>query len=159
MFGDEFKKRMTKIAECIGIDAIRKCQENAMIDTIQVAVENTPPNIMVGQKSGMATGEMANRWQEDSRAKPDENLTSYLTNTMPYATFVNNGHYMDKHFVPHLFKMGGKLFYDEDADGGIMVGTKTHYVQGYYMVDKAKKQFEKSIKIQIDRLWEKVNRG
>lgn len=159
MFGDNFKARMTKIAECIGMDAIRKCQENAMIDTIQTAVENTPPNISVGQRSGLSTGAMADRWQEDSKAKPDNNMTSYLINKMPYASFVNNGHFLTKHFVPHLFKMNGKLVYDEDAKGGIIVGNKTSYVKGYYMVEKAKKQFEKSIKIQIDKLWEKVNRG
>ena len=159
MFGDNLQARLTKIADCIGIDAIRKCQENATKDAIRVAVENTPPNIAVGQRSGLATGEMANRWQKDSITTPDNNMTTRLINTMQYASFVNNGHFLTKHFVPHLFKQGGKLQYNESVNGGIMVGVKTKYVKGYYMVDKAKKEFERSFEFQINKIWEKCNRG
>ena len=158
MFGDELKAKMYKVAECIGIDAIRKCQESATIDAVRVAVENTPPNKAVGQKSGLATGEMANRWQEDSKTKPDGNMSTYLINNMQYASYVNNGHYMMEHFVPHLFISGGKLQYDESAKGGIMVGTKTKYVKGYYMVDKAKKEFQKRFEIALNKQWEKANK-
>lgn len=158
MFGDKLKAKMTIVAECIDIDAIRKCQESATQDAVRVAVENTPPNKAVGQKSGLATGEMANRWQEDSITKPDEGMSTYLINTMQYASYVNNGHYMDKHFVPHLFIENGKLQYNPSADGGITVGTKTQYVKGYYMVDKAKKEFQKRFEIAINKQWEKANK-
>lgn len=159
MFGDELRAELNRVAECIGIDAIRKCQESATNDAIRVAVENTPPNKAVGQRSGLATGEMANRWQKDSISKPDEMMSTYLINTEEYASYVNDGHYLPKHFVPHLFIKDGKLQYDSSADGGITVGTKTSYVKGYYMKEKAKKEFQKRFKIGIDKLWERTNRG
>ena len=159
MFGDNLKAEMIRVAECIGIDAIRKCQESATNDAIRVAVENTPPNKEVGQRSGLATGEMSQRWQKDSISKPDQKMSTYLINTEEYASFVNNGHLLTKHFVPHLFMQNGKLQYNPTLDGGITVGTKTSYVKGYYMVDKAKKEFEKRLKIAIDKMWEKTNRG
>ena len=56
-----------------------------------------------------------------------------LNNNMQYASYVNDGHRVDKHFVPGLIINGNLLERSPDGSGGIMVGTKTSYVQGKYM--------------------------
>lgn len=156
MFGEKFKARMEDIVGKTSINNIKKCCEGATIDAVRKAVEHTPPNIMVGQKSGLSTGEMSNAWADDSITKPDDNLTTWLINTKNYASFVNNGHFVNKHFVPHLFVVNGKLKYDPKKKGGIMVGVNTTYVKGYYMKEKAIKEYEDKFKMLVDKMWSEV---
>jgi hypothetical protein len=56
---------------------------------------------------------------------------------MEYASYVNDGHRVDKHFVPGLIVNGGLLERVDEDVGGIVVGTKTQYVKGLYMKEKA----------------------
>lgn len=59
---------------------------------------------------------------------------------------------MDKHFVPGLYvDESGQLNYDPAAKTGLVVGTKTKYVKGEFMVDKAKEAYEKAVLTELDK--------
>lgn len=64
---------------------------------------------------------------------------------------MNDGHRMDRHYVPGLIKNGNLLERDPDGEGGIMVGTKTTYVKGKYMKQKAIKRYKKVVKAELDK--------
>ena len=58
---------------------------------------------------------------------------------------------MDRHFVPGLYvnPESGLLEYDPYANVGIVVGTKTAYVEGKFMVDDAKRGVPKTLRIEL----------
>lgn len=94
-----------------------------------------------------AIGELKAHWEQDSIVNPKrigDNYMTVIANNMQYASYVENGHRLDKHFVPGLFIIGEQLVYDASMReaGGIMVGTKTHYVRGVYMLDRALREGE-----------------
>ena len=76
-----------------------------------------------------------------------------LRNNAEYASYVNNGHRMKRHFVPGLYinPESGLLEYDPSAKVGIVVGTKTRYVKGEFMVDKAKKAYQEALLDELDK--------
>lgn len=64
-----------------------------------------------------------------------------LQNDKHYASYVQSGHRVSKHFVPWLYKDGmGTLSYEPNHNQplfGLVVGTKTPYVKGVDMVGPA----------------------
>lgn len=138
-------------------DNIEHIMEVAMNDAVETAVRNTPPNAESGcSPFTLATGSMQQKWETDSVKKPKkdgDDYVCYLRNKAKYAGWVNNGHRMVKHFVPGLKIQDGILVRSET--GGIVVGTKTKYVKGYYMADKAKDRFVKSINVQVQNIIDK----
>lgn len=74
-----------------------------------------------------------------------------LANNMQYSSYVNDGHRVDKHFVPGLVVNGNLLEEDPDGEGGIMVGTKTTYVKGKYMKEKAIKRYRTVVKTELNK--------
>ena len=76
-----------------------------------------------------------------------------LANNVEYASYVNDGHRMDKHFVPGLYvnQYSGLLEFDPTAEVGLMVGTKTKYVKGRFMKEKAIEAYEKTVLEILDR--------
>ena len=135
-------------------DALYQIQKNAAQRAVEVATEATPPK--AGRLAGpnMLTGELKQHWATDSQVEPDvsgNKLTSYLANNKEYASYVDQGHRMDKHFVPGLYiDENGQLARDLSAKVGLVVGTKTQYVKGEFMVDKAKEAYEKAVLAQLD---------
>lgn len=135
-------------------DALYQIQKNAAQRAVEVATEATPPK--AGRLAGpnMLTGELKQHWATDSQVEPDvsgNKLTSYLANNKEYASYVDQGHRMDKHFVPGLYiDENGQLARDLSAKVGLVVGTKTKYVKGEFMVDKAKEAYEKAVLAQLD---------
>ena len=83
-----------------------------------------------------------------------------LANDKQYASYVNDGHRMDRHFVPGLYinPESGLLEYDPEAKVGIVVGTKTHYVKGEFMVDKGKEAYQKTVSSELDKEIERLLR-
>ena len=58
---------------------------------------------------------------------------------------------MDRHFVPGLVvDENGMLSYNPDGKGGIVVGTKTKYIKGKFIVDQAKREYERVIILALD---------
>lgn len=124
--------------------------EGATIRAVEKAAGMTPPS---GGVSGTHTrpGEMKQSWAEDSVVVPVKKGSLYettLANNMEYASYVNDGHRMDRHFVPGLYINGesGLLEYDPEKKVGIMVGTKTVYVPGVFMVDAAKEEYRRVLR-------------
>lgn len=135
-------------------EALYQVQKNAAQRAVEAATEATPPK--AGRLAGpnMLTGELKQHWATDSQVEPDvsgNKLTSYLANNKEYASYVDQGHRMDKHFVPGLYiDENGQLARDLSAKVGLVVGTKTKYVKGEFMVDKAKEAYEKAVLAQLD---------
>lgn len=135
-------------------DALYQVQKNAAQRAVEAATEATPPK--AGRLAGpnMLTGELKQHWATDSQVEPDvssNKLTSYLANNKEYASYVDQGHRMDKHFVPGLYiDENGQLARDLTGKVGLVVGTKTKYVKGEFMVDKAEEAYEKAVLAQLD---------
>ena len=120
-------------------------------------MDATPPKKGTGRLPGpnMITGELREHWATDSKVEPaiqGNRLVSELNNGKEYASYVDQGHRMDKHFVPGLYiDENGQLARDLERDVGLVVGTKTKYVKGEFMVDKAKEAYEKAVLTELDK--------
>ena len=163
-FGSRIRKRMEQLRRA-GQDVPRimaEVAEGATIEAVRVATENTPPNggaSIAG--TNMRSGEMAQHWAVDSVTSPMGSglscghfFRTILANNMQYASYVNDGHRVDQHFVPDLIINNGRL---ERLDGdwtgitGITVGTKTTYVEGKYMKQKAIRRYRTVVRKELDK--------
>lgn len=142
-----------------------KTAKGATMRAIEAAMDATPPKKGTGSLKGThtRTGELKQHWATDSITEPmggalfgGSSYTTFLKNSMEYASYVNQGHRMDKHFVPGLYiGLNGQLEYDpevaETRAAGLVVGTKTKYVKGEFMVDKGKEAYEKAVLAELDK--------
>lgn len=97
---------------------------------------------------------MAQHWGTDSTIRPvhlGRNVQTILANNMQYASYVNDGHRVDKHYVPGLIANGSLLEKADPSEGGIMVGTKTTYVKGLYMKQKAIGKYRSVVRAELDK--------
>ena len=129
--------------------------KGATMRAIEAAQDATPPKAGTGRLPGVntVTGELKAHWETDSTTNPKKiggGYVTYLANDMEYASYVNDGHRMDRHFVPGLYVDGGQLNYDPTAKVGLVVGTKTTYVKGEFMVDKGKEAYQKAVEEILD---------
>ena len=158
-FGSQLRKRLEELGRAgqnvPGI--MMEAAEGATIEAVRTAAENTPPNGGV-EIAGTNTrsGQMAQHWETDSQTVPVRAGSSYMTalaNNQEYASYVNDGHRLDKHFVPGLYVAGdGLLSRDPGRPGGMMVGTKTSYVPGLYMKEKAVEKFREVAEAELRKL-------
>ncbi len=110
----------------------------------------------------MITGELAQHWETDSQIVPSETgeqFTTTLANDKQYASYVNDGHDVDQHFVPGLYvDDGGVLAFEpagKDKDGkkiGLMVGTKTKEVPGLYMKEAGIEKYREVAETELRKL-------
>lgn len=138
-----------------------KTAKGATMRAVEAAMDATPPKKGTGSLKGThtRTGELKQHWATDSIIEPmggalsgGSSFTTFLKNSMEYASYVNQGHRMDKHFVPGLYMdKNGVLNYDPARDVGLVVGTKTKYVKGEFMVDKAREAYEKACLTELDK--------
>lgn len=162
--GDALRQRA---AELSAIQAqlpgrIRAIAQGATLRTVEEAVEHTPPN--GGEKDRGAltiSGELAQHWADDSQVEPAASGKEYqtaLANNVQYASYVNDGHRMDRHFVPGLMinPNTGRLERVDPARGGIVVGTKTAYVPGLYMKEKGVDKYKEVVEAESERLAREV---
>ncbi len=137
-----------------------KLAEEATEAAVQAASDATPPiNDVRGTHT--RTDGLKAHWSTDSITKPmrsGNKLKTVLWNKKEYTSYVNDGHRMDRHFVPGLYvnEFSGQLEYDEARRGevGITVGTKTQYVPGLFMAEKGEEAYKKAVDEGIDRLME-----
>lgn len=157
--GDALQKRMEELAKRQPMIEKRLAEiaEGATLRAVEAAVEKTPPNTYEdGEIRGVhsITGELAQHWETDSQTAPAQSggqFSTTLANDKEYASYVNDGHDVDKHFVPGLYVDDeGLLSYDPARDVGLVVGTKTKYVEGLYMkeagIDKYKEVAEAELR-------------
>ena len=153
-FGAQMRKRLNELRK-VGQNVpkiMAEVAEGATIEAVRVATENTPPNDGTIAGTNMRSGDMAQHWATDSQTTPIVSGGSVeLNNHMQYASCVNDGHRVDKHFVPGLIKNGSLLERSPDGSGGLMVGTKTTYVKGKYMKQKAIGKYRSVIRTELDK--------
>lgn len=131
---------------------IREMAKEATIRAVEKAAELTPPTEGDGLSgTHTRTGELKQHWASDSQITPKKRGKEHhttLANDMEYASYVNDGHNMDRHFVPGLYvnPHSGLLEYDPSARVGIVVGTKTKYVPGLHITDEAIDVYEQVLK-------------
>lgn len=144
-FGDNLQRRLD-ILRKRGADIpeiIRRTQTSAAEQAVETATELTPPNNASGIRGTSAiSGETQAHWAADSQTDSVQQGNTYyavLANNMQWVSYLNDGHRMDKHFVPGLMlnPYSGLLEKVDPKIGGIMVGTKTAYVPGLYMRERA----------------------
>ena len=154
-FGSQIRKRAREL-EKAGVDVktvMNEVQENATIAAVEAATKGTPPNGPHTKLAGtnMRSGALAQAWSTDSVTKP-KNGRTILANNQLYASYVNDGHRVDKHFVPGLIVNDGLLERLPDPSaGGIMVGVRTDYVPGLFMKEKGIGAFRTSMRRQMEQ--------
>lgn len=135
---------------------------NATLRAVEAAQDKTPPTTDSLSGTNTRTGELKERWAVDSRTEPygllGGELVTNLSNNANYASYVNDGHRMDKHFVPHLTvePSSGLLQIDMSKPGGMMVGTKTTYVEGLHMSDAGIEAYKNTVKIETEKAVNKL---
>ena len=128
--------------------------EEATIEAVHTAAQKTPPNDGTLAGTNMRSGQMAQHWATDSVTTPimaGGSIITELNNNMQYASYVNDGHRVDKHFVPGLIINGNLLEMSPDGSGGLMVSTKTTYVQGKYMKEAGIGKYRDTVRKELDR--------
>ncbi|WP_143321032.1 HK97 gp10 family phage protein [Clostridium sp. HBUAS56010] len=155
-FGQATRKRMEQLRkQGQNVPAIMaEVMEGATIAAVERATELTPPNGSAIFGTGTRTGDLAQHWELDSITKPvvsGGNVRTSLANNMQYASYVNDGHRMDEHFVPGLIVNGGVLEKVDPSLGGITVGTKTPYVQGKYMKQAGIGRYKNVVRLELDK--------
>ncbi len=146
------------------VRAVENIAKQATFAAIKAAAEKTPPNgDLRGTKT--RTGELKAHWATDSITEPERRgreLVTSLRNDMLYASYVNNGHRMDRHFVPGLYinPFSGQLEYDAAKKGevGIMVGTKTDYVPGLFMAEAGEEAYQRAVEALSKELEVRLNK-
>ena len=147
-FGAQCRKRLEELRKA-GQDIpkiIDEVAEVATIEAVRKARDNTPPNgnaPLAG--TNMRTGAMAAAWEKDSITTPTHGKT-VLVNSQFYASYVNDGHRVDQHYVPGLYPNGGLLERVDPNVGGIIVGTKTARVPGLFMKEKAIGKYKDTVR-------------
>ena len=147
-FGAQCRKRLEELrkAQQDIPKIIDEVAEVATIEAVRKARDNTPPNgnaPLAG--TNMRTGVMAASWELDSVTKPTHGRT-ILINSQNYASYVNDGHRVDQHYVPGLYPNGGLLERVDPNVGGIIVGTKTARVPGLFMKEKAIGKYKDTVR-------------
>ena len=152
-FGAQMRKRLNELRKA-GQDVpriIRETAEGATIESVRVATEKTPAN--TGKIAGTNTrgSGMSDHWTIDSKTTPINGRT-LLANEKQYASYVNDGHRVDKHFVPGLTVDGGMLQQaPAGTDTGLTVGVKTTYVPGLYMKEAGIGRYKTVVKTELDK--------
>lgn len=164
--GDGLRERVLELEKrAPGIRArLAEIAEGATLRAVERATELTPPNTFGdGEARGvnMITGELAQHWATDSKTRPIETASRFATtlaNDLEYASYVDDGHRVDAHFVPGLYvdPDTGLLSRDLSRRVGLMVGTKTTYVEGLHMTDRAKEVYEETVDRELDELTREV---
>lgn len=131
--------------------------KNATIRAVEKAVDMTPPLENDLRGTNTRSGEMKQHWPTDSDTTPQESggkYTTLLANNKDYASYVNDGHRMDRHFVPGLYvnPSSGMLEINPDGTGGLVVGTQTSYVPGLHMEEAAQEEYRRVVKSEAERL-------
>ncbi len=156
--GDAIRRRMNELAarQAAITPRLSAIAKGATLRAIEAAVERTPPNDGKLRGVNMISGELAQHWVTDSQTVPVQTggtFSTVLSNDKQYASYVNDGHRLDKHFVPGLYvDDSGLLSRDLSRDTGLMVGTKTSYVPGVYMKEAAEDKYKEVAETELRKL-------
>jgi hypothetical protein len=141
----EFKAQLEKVTSQLKNET-RKNVKLACYEMVAEAKRCTPPHEGEERGKNTVTGNMARHWDSSFNIQNDTNIKVRLFNNVQYASYVESGHKMTKHFVPWLYIDGtNTIARHQPVPGeplfGLVVGTKTKYVPPEHIVEKAKKRF------------------
>ena len=154
-FGAQLRKRLQELRKA-GADVpriIAQVNEGATIRAVETATQFSPMSTAIKGVNNVK-GSLKDHWQSDSITRPvwtGAACDTFLKNNQPYASYVNDGHRMDRHFTSHVAIEGGQLTGKPAGDGGLMVGTKTTYVPGVFMKEKAIGKWRQVVRFELDK--------
>lgn len=99
-------------------------------DTVSVA------EIYAKDLTPAVTGDAKGKWQTTKATKTIKGYRARLYNNSAYIGFINDGHRMEPHFVPGEW-IGNTFDYNPFSKEGVIMGSKTKYVKGRFMLEKA----------------------
>lgn len=143
---DGFIREVNKSQHTIKKNVERNAKK-ACVAMVEKAKSLTP-NSNDGKRRGanMISNRLVNSWVGEYKVENGKFLTVTLTNLQPYATFVQKGHKVKKHFVPWLYiSDSGYLSYEKNHNQplfGLTVGVKAKRVEGVDMIGPSIKVFE-----------------
>lgn len=143
----EFKKfaeRLEKVAKTIEKEIDNFFYEMAL-KCLARTMKRTPVD----------TGDLRKQWALSSIVRTGAELTITIFNPLEYASFVEYGHRMTKHFVPGEWK-GNRFIYNPDAETGVIMGVKTQWVEGKYMCTISMKEISDIIPKEWDKRFKKI---
>lgn len=155
-----FKKQLPQAVPKLKEKISGACK-NATLRAVEKAAEMTPPTQDDLRGTNTRSGEMKQHWATDSKTTSEvsgNKHTTELANNKDYSSYVNDGHRMDRHFVPGLYinPYSDLLEYDPSAKVGIVVGTKTSYVPGLHMVEAAVETYRETLRSELADLGEVI---
>lgn len=113
-----------------------RVSEKLLNDTTSVA------EVYAKDLTPAVTGDAKAKWQTKKAYKVAKGFRARLFNNSEYIGYINNGHRMEPHFVPGEW-VGDKFEYDPFSKDGVLMGSKTKYVKGKFMLEKASGRAEK----------------
>lgn len=153
---EERTRQLKKIQPQIKV-RIRNACKSATERAIEKAAEMTPTRPAELKGTNTQSAGMKQHWASDSVVEPQIYGGTYITqlnNDKDYASYVNDGHRMDRHFVPGLYINPDSGLLEYDPSVGIVVGTQTPYVPGIFMTDAAKKVYQETLRSELPDLTE-----
>ena len=117
--------------------------KGATIRAVEKAAELTPTTLDDLSGTNTRSGDMKQHWASDSKVTPVKRGDTYVTelnNDKQYASYVNDGHRMDRHFVPGLVI---------NPESGML---ESKYVEGLFMEEAAHEEYHRIIRTEAARL-------
>ena len=104
------------------------------------------------------TGDARAKWKTKKAYRVSNGFRSRLYNNSDHIGYINYGHRMTKHFVPGIW-VGNTFEYNPFlmGEGGVM-GSKTSYVKGQFMMEKAVGNAEKFMHRNAEKKIENLKR-
>jgi hypothetical protein len=100
-------------------------------------------------------GDLRKQWTLSKISKDGSYLVITLSNPLEYASFVEYGHRVKKQFVPGEWE-NNRFIYNPDADTGVIMGTKTSWVEGKFMASISLKEISDIIPKEWDNRFKKL---
>lgn len=113
-----------------------RVSEKLLNDTVSIA------EVHAKDLTPAVTGDARAKWQTRKAYKVANGFSARLFNNSAYIGYINNGHRMEPHFVPGEW-VGDTFEYDPFLKSGVLMGSKTKYVKGKFMMEKASGKAEK----------------
>lgn len=132
-------------------DEFDNMSESLLNDTVSVA------EIYAKDLTPVVTGDARAKWQTKKAYKVANGFRARLFNNSEYIGYINNGHRMEPHFVPGEW-VGDRFDYNPFSKDGVVMGSKTKYVKGKFMLEKASGRAEKWMIKQADSRIERIKR-
>ena len=136
---------------------VMEAQRTATIAAVNKAIERTAPNDGIARGSNVVTGNMSRHWQTDSKVDPvDEGskMTTELNCNVDYASYVNDGHWLYRHFVPGLYiDENGLISKTFNPGVGLIVAKDgKKWVPGRYMETDAIEEYRYVLKNELAKI-------